>query len=231
MSLWGNIDTSNNAPIYWAASGYAPNVSANIHVSANSSNSANAQIAGIYGNTTIGFWREDVVSSIFGVDALEANSQLSIGDGRIATHAGWVHRQHGTGPIESITANAASVAVNSFITFAGGSVGSPSGMTGNTAANVRISVNTAGYITSIAVNAGGSYANTPVISGAATGVANVYTGLTYAENTAPISTSSFTNAVFTIVMGGRANRVNQETLVAMGSMTDDATDDAVYPDA
>jgi hypothetical protein len=54
--------------------------------------------------------------------------------------------------------------------------------------------------------------------------------LTYAENTAPISTSSFTNAVFTIVMGGRANRVNQETLVAMGSMEGDSTDDAVYPE-
>jgi hypothetical protein len=29
-------------------------------------------------------------------------------------------------------------------------------------------------------------------------------------------------------MGGRANRVNQETLVAMGSMTGDAADDAIY---
>ena len=230
MSIWGNIDTSNNAPIFWAASGYAPNVSANIHVSANSSNSVNAQIAGIYGNTTIGFWREDVVSSIFGVDELEANSALSSGDGRTVTHAGWVHRQYGTGPIESITANAGAVAVNSFITFAGGSVGAAAGMTGNTAANARVSVNSTGHIISIAVGAGGSYANTPVISGAASGVANVYTGLTYAENTSPISTSSYSNAVFTITMGGRANRVNQETLVAMGSMEGDATDDAVYPE-
>jgi hypothetical protein len=31
-------------------------------------------------------------------------------------------------------------------------------------------------------------------------------------------------------MGGRANRVNQETLVAMGSMEGDSTDDAVYPE-
>jgi hypothetical protein len=31
--------------------------------------------------------------------------------------------------------------------------------------------------------------------------------------------------------GGRAGRVIQETLVAMGSITDDAEDDAIYPDA
>jgi hypothetical protein len=34
------------------------------------------------------------------------------------------------------------------------------------------------------------------------------------------------NAVFTITMGGRANRVHTETLVAMGSMTGDGG--AVY---
>jgi hypothetical protein len=34
-------------------------------------------------------------------------------------------------------------------------------------------------------------------------------------------------------MGGRANRVTQETIVAMGSITGDATnaDDANYPDS
>jgi len=34
-------------------------------------------------------------------------------------------------------------------------------------------------------------------------------------------------------MGGRANRVQQETIVAMGSMTGDATfsDDSNYPDS
>lgn len=225
MSLWGNIDASNSAPIFWGASGYTPNVSANSSVTANA---ANAQIAGIFGNTTIGFSRENVVSGVFGVDVVEIlNDSVETHHG---AHAGWIHRQAGTGPIASITANAGAVAVNSFVTFAGGSLGAAAGMTGNTAANVRVWVNATGQIVGINLNSGGSYANTPVISGAATGVANVYTGLTYAENTAPISTSSFTNAVFTITMGGRANRVNQETLVAMGSMEGDATDDAVYPE-
>ena len=223
MSLWGNIDASNNAPIFWDASGYTPNVSANVSVTANASN---GQIAGIFGNTTIGFSRADVVSGIFGVDATEANSTFTSGDGRTVTHAGWVYRVAGTGPVESITANAGAICVNSFITLVGGSSGAPAGMTGNTAANARVYVNTTGHIVNVTLSGVSSYANTPVI-------ANVYTSLTYVQNTAAISTSSFTNAVFTIAMSGRANRVQQETLVAMGSIVGDATaaEDSNYPDS
>ena len=99
-------------------------------------------------------------------------------------------------------------------------------MTGNTIANARVFVNTTGHIVNVTISDGGSYANTPVI-------ANAYTSLIYVQNTATISTSSYTNAVFTIVMGGRANRVTQETLVAMGSMVGDSTqsDDSNYPDS
>lgn len=99
-------------------------------------------------------------------------------------------------------------------------------MTGNTLANARVFVNTTGHIVNIEVSDGGSYATTPTI-------ANVYTSLIYVQNVNPISTSSYTNAVYTIVMGGRANRVTQETLVAMGSMEGDATpsDDTNYPDS
>jgi hypothetical protein len=223
MSLWGNIDASNNAPIFWDAGGYSPNVSANSSVTANA---ANGQIAGIFGNTTIGFSREGVVAGIFGVDSTEANSQFATGDGRNVTHAGWVYRVAGTGPVESITANAGAICVNSFITLVGGSSGAPAGMTGNTAANARVYVNTTGHIVNVTLSGVSSYANTPVI-------ANVYTSLTYVQNTAAISTSSFTNAVFTIAMSGRANRVQQETLVAMGSMEGDATtaEDSNYPDS
>ena len=223
MSLWGNLDASNNAPIFWDAGGYTPNVSANSSVTANA---ANGQIAGIFGNTTIGFSRADVVAGIFGVDSTEANSTFTSGDGRNVTHAGWVYRVAGTGPVTTITANAAAVTVNSFINLIGGSSGAPAGMTGNTAANVRVFVNTTGHIVNVTVSDGGSYANTPALS-------NVYLQSIYVQNTATISTSSYTNAVFTIVMGGRANRVTQETLVAMGSMTGDATtaEDSNYPDS
>jgi len=220
MSLWGNLDASNNAPIFWDAGGYTPNVSANASVTANA---ANGQFAGIFGNTTIGFWREGVATGVFGVDTTEANSNslLTTGDGRNVTHAGWVERIAFTGPVLSIAVNAAAVTVNSFITFNGGSSGAEAGMTGNVAANARIFVNTAGYIVNVQMSSGGSYANTPRVE-----------NLFHAANNALI-TPSYSNAVFTLTMGGRANRVMQETLVAMGSMTGDATaaEDGNYPDS
>ena len=94
-------------------------------------------------------------------------------------------------------------------------------MTGNVAANARIFVNTAGYIVNVQISSGGSYANTPRVE-----------NLFHAANNALI-TPSYSNAVFTLTMGGRANRVVQETLVAMGSMTGDATaaEDSNYPDS
>jgi len=218
MSLWGNLDASNNAPIFWDAGGYTPNVSANASVTANA---ANGQFAGIYGNTTIGFWREGVSTGIFGVDTTEASSLLTTGDGRTVTHAGWVERIAFTGPVLSIATNAAAVTVNSFVTFNGGSSGAEAGMTGNVAANARIFVNTTGHIVNVVVNLGGSYANTPRVE-----------NLFHAANNVLI-TPSYSNAVFTLTMGGRANRVVQETLVAMGSMTGDATvaEDSNYPDS
>jgi len=204
MSLWGNIDASNNAPIFWDAGGYTPNVSANSSVTANA---ANGQIAGIFGNTTIGFSRADVVSGIFGVDAIEANSALSSGDGRNVTHAGWVYRVAGTGPVESITGTG--VSTNGYITFSGGSSGAAAGMTGNTTANAQVYVNTAGWLVNVTMLTAGSYANTPNV----------------------VFPSG--NVIPTVTMGGRANRVQQETLVAMGSMEGDATtaEDSNYPDS
>jgi len=47
----------------------------------------------------------------------------------------------------------------------------------------------------------------------------------------PIATANQGNAVFTITMGGRANRVQYETIVAMGSMTGDGSDDRILPNS
>ena len=224
MSLWGNLDASNNAPIFWDAGGYTPNVSANTSVTANA---ANAQYDGIFGNTTIGFWRESVATGVFGVDSTEASSLLTTGDGRTVTHAGWVERIAFTGPVLSIAVNAAAVTVNSYITFNGGSSGAATNMTGNVAANARVYVNTTGHIVNVQISLGGSYANTPRVE------SQFYAApFTAAGNTALI-TPSYSNAAFTLTMGGRANRVHQETLVAMGSMTGDATaaEDSNYPDS
>jgi len=196
MALWGNLDASNNAPNFSGLTGYKSSTSL-----------ANSQIDGIWGNTTIGQTRSNVVFGVFGVDATEANSALSSGDGRNVTHAGWVARTVGTGPVESITGTGLSS--NGYITFIGGSSGAAAGMTGNVAANAQVYVNTAGWLVNVTIRTAGSYANTPNV----------------------VFPSG--NVVPTVTMGGRANRVTQETLVAMGSIYGDATasDDSNYPDS
>lgn len=108
-----------------------------------------------------------------------------------AQHAGWIIKKQGTGPVVSITANTGAFSPdgNVFITFTGGG-------TGNTTANARVTVNSVSkLITGVTVNAGGEYL------------------------TAPTASAVNANATFTITMGGRAGRVQSETLVAMGSIT------------
>ena len=82
-------------------------------------------------------------------------------------------------------------------------------MTGNTTANAQVYVNTAGWLVNVTMISAGSYANTPNV----------------------VFPSG--NVLSTVTMGGRANRVTQETLVAMGSMEGDATtaEDSNYPDS
>ncbi len=189
MSLWGNLDAANNAPVSSAMAGYGgntPQVTANAEV--------------YYANTKLGSFSDNQAIGIFGVTAAEQANSSTVASTGVPTHAGWVTRRVGMGPVSTITANAGCVAVNSTITIVANS-----GF-GNTGSNGRstiipvvatISVNTAGYISTITIVNPGLYANTPILR----------------PNTG--------NAVFTVSMGGRANRISTETLVAMGSMTGD----------
>ena len=189
MSLWGNLDAANNAPVSSAMAGYGgntPQVTANAEV--------------YYANTKLGSFSDNQAIGIFGVSAAEQANTTTVASTGVPTHAGWVTRRVGMGPVATITANAGCVAVNSTITIVANS-----GF-GNTGSNGRstiipvvatISVNTAGYISTITIVNPGLYANTPILR----------------PNTG--------NAVFTVTMGGRANRISTETLVAMGSMTGD----------
>ena len=106
-------------------------------------------------------------------------------------HAGWNLVKRGTGPVVSITANTGAYSPdgNVYLTFSNGG-------TNTTTANAQIITNGSKQILSIIVNAGGEYTVTPTIGA----VANA-------------------NVAFTITMGGRANRVQTETLVAMGSIS------------
>jgi hypothetical protein len=159
---------------------------------------ANSQV--YYANTQLGAFSDNRAIGIFGVSAEEQANSSTVASTGHPQHAGWTTRRVGMGPVATITANAGAVGVNSTITIVANS-----GF-GNTGSNGRstiipvvatITTNTAGYIDTITIVNAGMYANTPILR----------------PNTG--------NAVFTVTMGGRANRVLTETLVAMGSMTGD----------
>lgn len=149
MSLWGNLDASNNAPNFSGITGY--------DTSTTGESLANSQPSSVFGNTYISATRTGVEFGVFGVDAVEANSQLSTGDGRYVTHAGWVARTKGAGPLVSVTANAGAVGVNATMTITGGGVN-------NTPATVVVSTNAAGWITGVTVTNQGLYTGTPTLN-------------------------------------------------------------------
>jgi hypothetical protein len=192
MSLWGNVDASNNAPNFSGLTGY--------DTSTTGESLANSQPSSVFGNTFMSATRTNVEFGVFGIDTTEEGL---ITDGT-PTHAGWVARTKGSGPIASVTANtdavgpAASACTYTLVLSGGG--------TNNTAAQVSVTTAATGRITVINVSNAGLYTGTP-------------------------TTNTFGNTVFTIAMGGRNGRTTFETIVAMGSMTGDASDDAIAPDA
>ena len=190
MSLWGNVDASNNAPNFSGLTGY--------DTSTTGESLANSQPSSVFGNTYISATRTGVEFGVFGVDPTEEAVTAGI------THAGWVARTKGLGPIISVSANAGAVgpaatACTYTLVLTGGGVN-------NTAGQITATTNAAGYVTSVAITTAGLYSGTPVAN-------------------------TFGNTAFTITMGGRNGRTTFETLVAMGSMTGDASDDAILPDA
>lgn len=157
----------------------------------------------LFGNTTVGGYVSGAAIGVFGVDTTEAG--ISTGEGKKVAHAGWNMRKQGTGPVISIAVGAQGANYNTagFITFTGG---------GGSGANASYTVNTTtNTITSISVlNGGSGYTSAPTAN---------------AANAAGVNA-----ATLIVTMGGRAGRVQYETLVAMGSMTEDS-EDTLFPDA
>jgi hypothetical protein len=159
----------------------------------------------VYGNTQISAFITNEVDGVFGFDTTEqqntrSNSTSVLTSGSPA-HAGWVLRKVGTGPVLSISTGSGnkSNVGNAYITFVGGG-------TGNTSANAQIFVNSiSNVVTTVVINNGGSYSSTP---------------------TATVSGNA--NVTLTLTMGGRAGRVMDETLVAMGSMTADGDGTTIW---
>lgn len=159
----------------------------------------------LYANTQVGAFKANIAVGVFGVDASEkSNTQR---EGPRSTHSGWVKRIQGTGPVQSVTVTNGGTGYTpgpGFLTITGGG-------TANNPANVAYQVNAAGSIANTTVVVGGgNYSNTlPAVA------ANAVVTFT-------------TPAAFTVVLGGRANRVQYEVLVASGSMSVDA--DALISD-
>lgn len=117
------------------------------------------------------------------------------------THVGWNYVTPGTGYIKAVNIKTAG---NQYGTSTSGylNITANTQYPGGSGANVYFTTNANGAIVSTTVNVGGvGFVLTPTVT--APFVGNTQTGAV--------------NAVFTVVMGGRANRIQVETLSALSS--------------
>lgn len=87
MSSWGNNDNSANAP-YWAVNSTIMNVS---ETELNASAPTAANVALLYGNTTVDVYTTNETIGLFGVDAEE------VGVNKNVAHTGWILKTTGSG--------------------------------------------------------------------------------------------------------------------------------------
>ncbi|CAB4143593.1 hypothetical protein UFOVP447_185 [uncultured Caudovirales phage] len=162
----------------------------------------------LFNNVTTGAFQNNGVNmkiavGQFGVSAAEATN--TTGEGKRVAHAGWNLRTRGTGPLTAITVAAAGR------TYANSDTFSVAAGTGGTNATGNVITNAVGNVVSFSVSNWGANFNA-------------------AAPTVTITTSTGTGASLTATAGGRAGRIQYETLVAMGSITGDATDDTLLPE-
>lgn len=159
-----------------------------------------------FGNTTVGAFRTNQAIGVFGVDTAETINAAA----NAVTHAGWVKVVQGVGSVANlvIVAGGSSYTNTDLIRVSGG--------TSN--ASGTLVTNSTGGITSV------------TITGAGAGFKSVATSTVAVTNSSG-GTSAGSSATFTLTLGGRAGRVQMETLVAMGSINGDASDDTIFPDA
>lgn len=130
---------------------------------------------------------------------------VGLGDGEYVgkkAHTGWTRVIRGKGPVSSIAITAAGTGYSNtdFVRVSGGT----------TNAYASVTTNGSGGITALtlAPNVGGGFVNNSTIS----------VGVFTAGSTGG-SASAGTGATFTVTLGGRANRVQTECLVALSGMT------------
>ena len=179
---------------------------------ANTTNaSSNSTINGTAANTN------KYYGIVTGVSATEESASASLP--QHTQHAGWVSLKIGTGPITGIIASGATginaagyLRITDASALGSGSGANISYTTANSQNTLQTyssnaQLNTFGTFT--VVNGGSGFSNATAIVVGPTG-------------------TSISNGTITVVLGGRAGRVQKETLVAMGSITLDDPRDNVW---
>lgn len=176
---------------------------------ANTSNiSSNSVINGSIANTSAAY------GIVYGISATEMAGNEK------PAHAGWVSQKVGTGPIATVAISSGGAGYNSagYLTITDGSP-NPTG----TGANISYTIaNAQNSLQSYSTNAHWNTISTLTIVNGGSGYkapANV---------TIQALGGNIAAATITFTLGGRAGRINYETLVAMGSITLDDPKDNVF---
>lgn len=196
---WGNKDNAANS-VLWGTT--------YVNLPANTVNSNT-----VYQNTIVGAFKNNNVAmkkavGQFGVSAAEAAN--TSGEGKKVAHAGWNLRTVGTGSLASLVITTPGKG------YSNGDVVIINAGIGGTNATATVATSPLGNVTSVSITSVG-----------AGFITTAPTGITVANSTG--GATAGTNAVFTATVGGRAGRVQYETLVAMGSQDNGTADDAVLP--
>lgn len=179
-------------------------------VFANTSNStSNSTINGTAANTNAYY------GNMFGVSAGEQDREA-----RHGAHAGWTSQKIGTGPISAIDILTRGTGINTagFLLFTDTSV-----LGQGASVNVSYTIaNTANLLQASSSNPALNGINTLTIVSGGSGWSNA------SQITVRTNGANTTLPTFTITLGGRGGRINYETIVAMGSITDDDPRDNVF---
>lgn len=196
------VESSNGAPIgtYTAVK---LGGGANAHFGNTSTGSRAATDVAMFNNTTPSAFLSGAAVGVFGVSATEmANNKLnsSVEHG---AHAGWNLRRAGTGPVVSAVYTNSGTGYNNTDLLV---VKSP--VAGGNA-TFNITTNATGGAVVLTLNNAGFGFNVVTIPTSNLAITNSSGGT---------ATGNSTVTYFTVTAGGRAGRVQHETLVAMGSL-------------
>ena len=181
---------------------------------ANTSNvSSNSTINGTTANVVYGF--------VYGVSVTEFPNTTPTS--ARPQHSGWVSQKIGKGPISAVAILTKGTGINAagFLILSDTSYGG-----GGSGANISFTIaNTQNSLQSYSTNPTWNGVGAVTLVNGGSGFSNVSAITTKVTNAA-----NTTQPTFTITLGGRAGRIQYETLVATGSITgDDPRDNPFFP--